>query len=329
MAVSDVTRASVLAAVEEFDYSGRKSFLGSCESGPAASYFLRHDGKFYDSTAIIEYADYISTGMRVKQKDKIAAPRLDALGFEVVDLSRPKWTYDEIVLACALAESNGWRQVYDTDERAKELSRVLQSPLIHPFPHHPDFRNDAGVGQKTRNIVDNHPAHRGSRSNGNRLDKKVLNDFLADLIGMRAEAERIRDLLTTATPDSIELPDLDTLDIPIEEGGLTIRAHLCRERDPKLRRRKIDDTKSRGLPIACEVCDFDFGQVYGAHGRDYIECHHRTPLHVTGATQTMLADLALLCSNCHRMIHRTKKWLTVEELKDLLTRQGIGARRLR
>jgi 5-methylcytosine-specific restriction enzyme A len=34
-----------------------------------------------------------------------------------------------------------------------------------------------------------------------------------------------------------------------------------------------------------------------------------------------LADLALLCSNCHRMIHRTKQWLTVEELKKLVERQ--------
>ena len=35
----------------------------------------------------------------------------------------------------------------------------------------------------------------------------------------------------------------------------------------------------------------------------------------------LLADLALLCSNCHRMIHRTKRWLTVEELQDLVASQ--------
>ena len=69
-----------------------------------------------------------------------------------------------VILACELAEANGWQQVYDTDPRAKELSQLLQSPAIHPFPHHPDFRNPAGVGQKTRNIVDQHPDHRGSRS---------------------------------------------------------------------------------------------------------------------------------------------------------------------
>lgn len=102
---------------------------------------------------------------------------------------------------------------------------------------------------------------------------------------------------------------------------MALRAHLLRERDPKLRRRKLDEARRDGLPISCEVCGFDFGRTYGSHGLDYIECHHRTPLHVTGQTQTKLADLALLCSNCHRMIHRTKQWLTVDQLKNLVDKQ--------
>jgi 5-methylcytosine-specific restriction protein A len=138
---------------------------------------------------------------------------------------------------------------------------------------------------------------------------------------MRATAERIREWLTIANADSTELPDLDTGDISAGEGAAALRAHLRRERNPELRRRKLDDTKRSGVPIACEVCGFDFGETYGVHGMDYIECHHRIPLHVTGETQTWLADLVLLCSNCHRMIHRTKRWLTVEELKDLIEKQ--------
>jgi putative restriction endonuclease len=30
---------------------------------------------------------------------------------------------------------------------------------------------------------------------------------------------------------------------------------------------------------------------------------------------TRLEDLALLCANCHRMIHRASPWLSVEELR--------------
>lgn len=326
MTLSDVTRAGVLAAVEEFDRLGRNGFLKSTGFGPARTYFLQYDDKLYDSKAILGYAHKVSTGVSLgpgdfSGGDNTVVHRLETLGFTVLNLDRPDWTRDEIILACALAESNGWRQVYDTDPRAKELSQLLQSSAIHPFPRHPDFRNPAGVGQKTRNIVDNHPSHHGSRSNGNRLDKEVLDDFLADPIGMRAMARRIRELLTTADVDSTELPDLDPGDASAGEGGVALRAHLRRERDPKLRRRKLDETKRRGLPIACEVCRFDFSQTYGSYGLDYIECHHRTPLHVTGETQTKLADLALVCSNCHRVIHRTRNWLTVEELKNLVEKQ--------
>ena len=83
---------------------------------------------------------------------------------------------------------------------------------------------------------------------------------------MHAMATRVRELFQTGTAGGTELPDLDTVDIPAGEGGVALRAHLRRERDPKLRRRKLEDTKRRGLPIACEVCDFDFGRTYGSYG---------------------------------------------------------------
>jgi 5-methylcytosine-specific restriction enzyme A len=155
-----------------------------------------------------------------------------------------------------------------------------------------------------------------------------LDDFRTDPIGMHAMAARIRELLATAGATGVELPDLDPVDFSAGEGGVALRAHLRRERDPKLRRRKLEDTKRRRLPIACEVCDFDFGRTYGAHDTDYIECHHRTPLYVTGATQTRLTDLALLCSNCHRMVHRTKLCLTVDELKDIVATSKSDSGRL-
>lgn len=31
--------------------------------------------------------------------------------------------------------------------------------------------------------------------------------------------------------------------------------------------------------------------------------------------KTRLQDLALLCANCHRMIHRARPWLSVEEVR--------------
>ena len=324
--LGDVIRTGVLASVAEFDRVGRDAFLKSAGFGRARAYYLEHDGRLYDSKAITGYAHGVSTGTPLgpgdfSGGDKTVAQRLEALGFTVLNVPNPDWTRDEIILACELVEANGWRQVDANDPRVRALSELLQSPAIHPFPRNPDFRNPAGVAFKTYNIASTHPDYRGPQSNGNRLDKEVLDDFRADPAAMHAMAARVRELLIAPDADSTELPDLDPVDIPAGEGGVALRAHLRRERDPKLRRRKLADTKRRGLPIACEVCHFHFGQTYGSHGLDYIECHHRTPLHVTGQTQTRLADLALLCSNCHRMIHRAKRWLTVEELQELVVAQ--------
>jgi 5-methylcytosine-specific restriction protein A len=327
VSLGDVSRAGVLAAVDEFDRVGRDAFLKLTGFGRARAYYLEQDDRLYDSKAIAGFAHRVSTGRLLgpgdfSGGDKTVAQRMEALGFAVLKVPNPDWTRDEIILACDLVAANGWRQVDASDPRVKALSELLQSPAIHPFPRNPDFRNPSGVGMKTYNIASTHPAYRGPRSNGNRLDKEVLDDFLSDLAGMQAMAARIRELLTADGVSAItELPDLDPADMAAGEGGLALRAHLRRERDPRLRGRKLAETRRRGLPISCEVCDFDFSQAYGSRGLDYIECHHRTPLHVSGETQTRLADLALLCSNCHRMIHRTKRWLTVEELKELVAVQ--------
>ncbi len=37
--------------------------------------------------------------------------------------------------------------------------------------------------------------------------------------------------------------------------------------------------------------------------------------HDSGPTRTRLGDLAVLCANRHRMVHRGKPWLTLVELK--------------
>jgi hypothetical protein len=73
-----------------------------------------------------------------------------------------------------------------------------------------------------------------------------------------------------------------------------LKTHLRRERNSTLKPRKIAEAKKLGLPIACEACGFDFSRTYGLRGTDYIECHHRTPLHVTGPVKTKTKDLAHL-----------------------------------
>ena len=50
--LSDLTRPSVSAALDEFDRLGRELFLDKYGFGKARSYFVVRNGKYYDSKAI-------------------------------------------------------------------------------------------------------------------------------------------------------------------------------------------------------------------------------------------------------------------------------------
>ena len=102
------------------------------------------------------------------------------------------------------------------------------------------------------------------------------------------------------------------------EGKPIYKLHLLRERDKTLIAKKKKLASDAGK-LFCEACGFDFQKVYGELGEGFIECHHNNPLAERKTNEkTSPSDLTLLCSNCHRMIHRTKKWLTVEQLKRLI-----------
>lgn len=76
--------------------------------------------------------------------------------------------------------------------------------------------------------------------------------------------------------------------------------------------------KARGS--VCEGCGFDFEDAYGERGKDYIEIHHAVPLSKPdeSVNPNPARDFVVLCSNCHRMVHRKKdETLSLEELRKL------------
>lgn len=58
----------------------------------------------------------------------------------------------------------------------------------------------------------------------------------------------------------------------------------------------------------CQCCNFDFADAYGTLGAGFIEVHHTKPVSSLECETIVDAntDLVVLCSNCHRMIHRKK-----------------------
>ncbi|WP_416908036.1 MAG: HNH endonuclease [Polymorphobacter sp.] len=100
-----------------------------------------------------------------------------------------------------------------------------------------------------------------------------------------------------------------------EEGGVIVRLHKRYERDPRLVADKRKAARLAG-DFSCEVCGFDFKASYGDLGAGFFEVHHTQPVHMMKpGSKTKLNDLAQLCANCHRMAHRRRVPLTLEELR--------------
>ena len=75
----------------------------------------------------------------------------------------------------------------------------------------------------------------------------------------------------------------------------------------------------------CEVCGFRFSDKYGVKlGAGFIEAHHLMPFASLkeGNTRLSLDDFAVLCSNCHRMIHRLDDPSNIEALKAAIREQA-------
>jgi 5-methylcytosine-specific restriction protein A len=71
----------------------------------------------------------------------------------------------------------------------------------------------------------------------------------------------------------------------------------------------------------CQACDFNFEARYGEIGKEFIEAHHTVPISSLNKIKIQLdpmQDFTVLCSNCHRMIHRIKPTPTLEEFKKIL-----------
>lgn len=117
-----------------------------------------------------------------------------------------------------------------------------------------------------------------------------------------------------------ELESFDS-NFTAKEGGLKLLLHLVKERNSKI----ISIKKNQALvnnKLYCEVCTFSFPKTFN---KDYIECHHLTRIgDPIGERETTLDDLALVCANCHRMLHSKfeGKYLSLNELREVLEKDS-------
>lgn len=124
-----------------------------------------------------------------------------------------------------------------------------------------------------------------------------------------------------------ELEDFNDIivdeNITYKEGQRKACIHNKIERNPAaVQSAKEYFKKKHDGCLWCEVCKLDFSKEYGELGKDYIEAHHINPLAESeGDVFTTAKDFKMVCSNCHRMLHRHVPCLTVEKLKDIIEKQ--------
>ena len=93
------------------------------------------------------------------------------------------------------------------------------------------------------------------------------------------------------------------------EGQIRERLALDRHRDRRLRESALEEARRRSPDgrLRCQVpgCGFDFAAVYGPIGDGYMHVHHTRPVATyADGDETRLEDLAVVCANCHAMVHR-------------------------
>ena len=93
---------------------------------------------------------------------------------------------------------------------------------------------------------------------------------------------------------------------------------LIKEARFRVRNRNLISQKKAGCDYCCEICGFNFEQVYGEIGRNFIIAHHiETLASRRRSSVTRSEDIILICSNCHCIVHKTNPPISPAVLRRL------------
>lgn len=156
-------------------------------------------------------------------------------------------------------------------------------------------------------IKDHFPGFNWTPAAGGTQIPPPIASQLASIWGQHLSAKQF---VPEKLPEEIEATE------PFWEGAVRRITVNAFERDPRARARCIDLHGTN-----CAVCDFNFGEVYGARGEGFIHVHHVKPLAEIrqGYVPDPSNDLKPVCPNCHAMLHASKPQpCSVDELRKLV-----------
>lgn len=239
------------------------------------------------------------------------------------------WSRDELILALDLYMQHRTSPPGKDSPEIRELSEVLNHlGAVLRQRTCATYRNENGVYMKLMNFRRLDPDYvaegKTGLTRGNQDEVRVWDQFSSDPARLSEVARFIRQGIT----EHLEDEDLTGPDEPgieeAEEGKVATRMHRYRERD----RRLVVEAKAQAMKeqgrLACAACGFDFSKRYGELGTNIIDVHHTKPVHtMEPGEKTKVADLVLLCSNCHRVVHSRRTWLSVEQVKAAFVNPSI------
>lgn len=237
-------------------------------------------------------------------------------------MRNPVWSRDELIVALNFYFEHFPKFPDKASPEIKGLSeniRKIGEKIYTETPTDEKFRNQNGVYLKLMNFVALDPRYSGSgMSDVSKGDREVFEEFYENQESLKQVAKNI---LIVAESEYLQpRSSYDDTMTEAKEGRLLTRVHQMRERRTDLANAKKRSVLARDGVLICEVCGFDFFERYGERGRGFIECHHIEPLsQYEISKKTDFSDLALLCANCHRMIHSAQPWLSLDELRAILS----------
>ena len=223
-------------------------------------------------------------------------------------------------------DTDSWRVAYAGFFDSLAAGRSLRS-----------FHNSL---KATRDQFDSHvdSGRQGWRVDGEPKPLPERDAVVLDTWGSRSEGELWRAVRSFWDSEVAHIPTsvLDDLEVESEQADEEevslgregrSRAIVSRVRERSLRLRAAALALHGYL---CQVCGFDFEATYGAWGRGFAEVHHVQELGAAPAEGVEVdpsTDLAVVCSNCHRMIHRrAKRALSLTELRRIIADGSPGTR---
>lgn len=244
-----------------------------------------------------------------------------------VRYTRERVTFKQSIL---LSEKKTWQRVFDAAVEWYDNSRAVFPPLTMVEIRQLKRKNNrSGRPGISRTSDGKYWRAQYSDANGKRPAKtfridvygdseaeRLANEWLDEGLAGLPDLPGVRNVGRRNSRQHIKLGD----DIFAFEGDEYYRLHREKERDPSIRRAKLEEFVKKHEKLFCEICHFSFSDCYGVLGTNLIEIHHLTPVaEMKSSHKTTLDQLMCVCSNCHLVLHNGDPTINLRLLKHLFS----------